>query len=162
MKSLLIFLVLISIISLISCASNPEIRPDPVLDRGPIQGEKINAKDPLGLIYYPQTPRKEIMADSMVKGELTAPIFQAPVREELSPTPSAKEEVSDKEDEGNPPREELPLITLNPKILEESQMVGHDALIEKELKRIMAEFGEKDSRVPPIFLNEVKAYIKTF
>ena len=41
-------------------------------------------------------------------------------------------------------------------------MVGHDALIERELKRLLGEFGEEKGKVEPIFLKEVKLYVKAF
>lgn len=163
MKNQLSFLALLLLILLTSCVSHPELRSDPGLAKSSIQVGKSNDKDPLVSPYYPQTAQGEKNSGSISMTELTAPIDKPLSREDLQPNkPSAKGGEKINEDEGLQLTEELPQINLDPKTLKESKVIGHDDLIEKELKRIMAEFGEKDSRVPPIFLNEVKACIKTF
>jgi len=57
---------------------------------------------------------------------------------------------------------ELPDINDNSQVIVSNQIIGDDNLIEEELKRIMAEFGEGDDEMPQIFLDEVKRYIRVF
>ncbi|HEY3277260.1 MAG TPA: transglycosylase SLT domain-containing protein [Syntrophorhabdaceae bacterium] len=63
--------------------------------------------------------------------------------------------------EENIPFRDLPGIPIDERLLTKSTTVGHDALIEKELKRLLGEFGDKGT-VETIFLNEVKLYVKAF
>lgn len=57
---------------------------------------------------------------------------------------------------------DLPIIEIDEDVLKGRQIVGHDELIEKELKRLLFEFGEENDKVPEIFLNEVKLYIRAY
>jgi len=60
------------------------------------------------------------------------------------------------------PFRDLPGITIDERVLDKKTIVGHDALIEKELKRLLSEFGDDNDEVETIFLNEVKLYVKAF
>lgn len=60
------------------------------------------------------------------------------------------------------PFRDLPEVTIDESILGKKTIVGHDALIETELKRLLREFGEDKDEVDIIFLNEVKFYVKAF
>ena len=64
--------------------------------------------------------------------------------------------------EDNTPFRDLPDIRIDERSLSKATTVGHDALIAKELKRLLGEFGEKNDEVETIFLNEVKLYVKAF
>ena len=64
--------------------------------------------------------------------------------------------------EDNTPFRDLPDIKIDERSLGKATTVGHDALILKELKRLLREFGEKDNEVETVFLNEVKLYVKAF
>jgi membrane-bound lytic murein transglycosylase D len=70
--------------------------------------------------------------------------------------------VEAKVDEDDIPFRDLPKITIDEGSLSKRTTVGHDALIEKELKRLLSEFGEDKDEVETIFLNEVKLYVKAF
>jgi membrane-bound lytic murein transglycosylase D len=64
--------------------------------------------------------------------------------------------------EENIPFRDLPGIRFDERTLTRATTVGHDALIEKELKRLLGEFGDDSNKVDAIFLNEVKLYVKAF
>ena len=64
--------------------------------------------------------------------------------------------------EDNTAFRDLPDIGIDERALGRATTVGHDALIAKELKRLLGEFGEKDNEVETVFLNEVKLYVKAF
>jgi len=64
--------------------------------------------------------------------------------------------------EDNTPFRDLPDISIDERSLGKATTVGHDALILKELKRLLREFGEKNDEVETVFLNEVKLYIRAF
>ncbi len=57
---------------------------------------------------------------------------------------------------------DLPGIRIDEKALARATTVGHDVLIERELRRLLREFGEDRHEVETIFLNEVKLYVKAF
>jgi hypothetical protein len=57
---------------------------------------------------------------------------------------------------------DLPRIEIDEEGLKAPHAVGHDALIEQELKRILVLFGDDGAEVPPVFLNEVKVYMRAF
>lgn len=57
---------------------------------------------------------------------------------------------------------DLPKIEISEDELKGRQIVGHDHLIESELRRLLSEFGEDSHEVPEIFLNEVKLYIRAY
>ncbi len=65
-------------------------------------------------------------------------------------------------DEDDTPFRDLPEIKLDERSLSKKTTVGHDALIEKELKRLLSEFGDDNDEVETIFLNEVKLYVKAY
>jgi membrane-bound lytic murein transglycosylase D len=64
--------------------------------------------------------------------------------------------------EDNTPFRDLPEIKIDERALTKKTIVGHDALIEKELKRLLEEFGDDSGKVETVFLNEVKLYVKAF
>lgn len=57
---------------------------------------------------------------------------------------------------------DLPKLEINEDALKGQQLVGDDQLIERELRRLLSEFGEENAEVPEIFLNEVKLYIRAY
>ncbi len=70
-----------------------------------------------------------------------------------SSSPSSESDVAFKD---------LPQIKLDDKELEEVRNIGHDDLINNELKRLLQEFGEDGDEVPEVFLREVKTSIRIF
>lgn len=94
---------------------------------------------------------------------------KAIIEEELAPADSRgmrmtgrKLKVDPGGTEDNTPFRDLPDISIDERSLGKATTVGHDALIVKELKRLLGEFGEDNDEVETIFLNEVKLYVKAF
>lgn len=82
------------------------------------------------------------------------------------PQPAISEETTEPASDGQT-NEDQSVLKEIPGIDEETQTAsvvqpaGNDEIIERELKRIMREFGE-EGEVPKVFLNEVKGYIRVF